>query len=87
MTTVRIYQPSKSAMQSGKGALKKWIVTFEPEAPLLPDPLMGWNSSRDMSQELHLSFFSLEKAIEFAKVRDLSYTICNPPKSHFHKKN
>ncbi len=78
MTTVRIYQPSKTVMQSGQGKTKKWCVSFETEDPLIPEPLMGWIKSRDMSLELHLSFSSLKEALQFAKLKGVHYTIYNP---------
>lgn len=78
MTTVRIYQPSKTAMQSGKGKTKEWRVEFESEDSFLPDPLMGWVSSRDTSQQLYLRFPSLEEALHFAKIKGVNYTVCNP---------
>ena len=78
MTSVWIYQPSKTAMQSGKGKTKGWRVEFETNDPLRPEPLMGWIASNDMSEQLHLPFLSLEEAIQFAKAKGLRYTICNP---------
>lgn len=78
MTTVRIYQPSKTAMQSGKSKTKKWRVTFETEDPLSAEPVMGWIQAHDMSQELQLFFPSLDSALRFVTIRGLSYTICNP---------
>ena len=80
MTTVRIYQPPKTAMQSGKGKTKRWVVEFETEDPLMAEPLMGWVASYDMSQQLHLSFPSLSEALHFATVKGLSYAVCNPRK-------
>jgi hypothetical protein len=80
MPSVRIYQPSKSAMQSGKANTQVWYMTAEPEDPLLPEPIMGWTSSADMSQEVRLAFSSLGKAIEFARLKGFSYTIYNPTK-------
>lgn len=77
MTTVRIYQPSKTVMQSGKGKTKKWLLEFETADPLIAEPLMGWVESYDMSQELQLSFSSLSKAIDFAIGNGLSYTVYN----------
>ncbi len=41
----RIYKPSKSSMQSGRARTKAWLLEFEPEGPLTPEPLMGWTSS------------------------------------------
>ena len=78
MTTVRIYQPSKTAMQSGKKKTKEWRVEFETRDPLLTEPLMGWVASDDMSQELQLSFSTLREALEFVKAKGVSYTVYSP---------
>ncbi|MBS0271342.1 MAG: ETC complex I subunit [Proteobacteria bacterium] len=78
MTTVRIYQPSKSAMQSGKKNANEWRVGFEPFDPLMPEPLMGWISSKDMSQELDLRFSSLDEALQFVRLKGFDYVIHNP---------
>ena len=78
MMTVRIYQPSKSAMQSGMRKTKHWLVEFETKDPLIVDPLMGWIASTDTRQQLQLSFSSLREAIQYAKVKGLDYMICNP---------
>lgn len=78
MTTVRIYQPSKTAMQSGKGKTKRWHVEFETNDPLTAEPLMGWAQSYDMSQELRLTFSSLSEALHFVTAKGFSYTVCNP---------
>lgn len=80
MTTVRIFQPPKTAMQSGKGKTERWRVEFETDDPLTAEPLIGWVQSSDMSQQLRLSFPSLSEAIHFATVRGFSYTVCNPCK-------
>ncbi|MBA3813855.1 MAG: ETC complex I subunit [Alphaproteobacteria bacterium] len=81
MTTVRIYQPTKTAMQSGKRKTKEWRVEFETNDPLIANPLMGWIQSYDMSQELRLSFPSLREALEFATTRGFGYTICTSPQT------
>lgn len=80
MTTVRIYQPSKTAMQSGRGKTRSWLVEFETEDPLTTHSLMGWVKSYDMRQELRLFFPSLRDALHFATVNGFSYTISNPHK-------
>lgn len=80
MTTVRIYQPSKTAMQSGWGKTKSWRVEFETDDPLITDPLMGWVKSYDMTQELHLSFPSLSEALHYATINRFSYIVCSPSK-------
>ena len=87
MTTVRIYQPLKSTMQAGKGKTNEWYVAFESKDPRLPDPLMGWVSSQDMHQELRLSFASLLKAIDYAKINGFSYSISTPTKTDSRSKS
>jgi len=78
MTTVRIYQPSKTTMQSGWRKTKHWLVEFETHDPMIAEPLIGWISSCDTSEQLHLPFSSLEAALQFAKMKGLRYTVCNP---------
>lgn len=78
MAIVRIYQPSKSAMQSGKGKTKKWLMEFETKDPMLANSLMGWVISQDTCQQLHLAFSNLREAISFAKEKRLAYTVYNP---------
>ena len=55
---VRIYQPTKTAMQSGRAGTKSWIMEIEPEARREMDPLMGWTSSRDTRGQVRLAFDS-----------------------------
>src|SRR5690606_3649291 len=78
---VRIYQPAKSAMQSGKARTKRWVLEFEPAAPRVREPLMGWTSSRDTRQQVRLSFPSKEEAIAYARANGLMYTV-QEPKPH-----
>ena len=80
MTTVRIYQPSQTAMQSGKGKTKHWLVEYETKDPMISEPLMGWIASIDTREQLRLFFPSLGEAIQFAKLKGLRYTISNPTK-------
>lgn len=77
MARVRIYQPFKNPMQSGRRKTKKWILAFEKIAPESPSLPMGWLSSQDMRQELKLTFPSLLQAIEYAKRHNLTHTVCN----------
>jgi hypothetical protein len=77
MPRLRIYQPSKTTMQAGRRK-RGWHVAFETTDPLTPSALMGWVSSSDMTQELSLSFPSLEEALHFANLHGFSYTVCSP---------
>jgi hypothetical protein len=71
--TARIYKPSKTAMQSGAGNTKNWVLDFEPEAPRQVEPLMGWTSSGDMRQQLRLRFATKEEAIAYCQRHGIAY--------------
>lgn len=67
MQTVRIYKPTKTAMQSGRGLTKEWRVEFEPTDVRRPEPLMGWISSGNTQTQVHLSFETKEEALAYAE--------------------
>ena len=71
---VRIYKPTKTAMQSGQRNTKEWLLESEP-APKEIDPLMGWTSSRDTMQQVKLYFATLEEATAYAKKEGWGYTV------------
>ena len=75
MTQVRIYRPAKNTMQSGRGNCRQWLVEFDPSDRKSPDPLMGWNGSRDTLSQLRLRFDSKEEAIAFAEREGHSYVV------------
>ena len=75
---VRIFQPPKSAMQSGRAQADRWYVVFEPEAGRHADPLMGWTSSRDTRQQLRLSFETLDEAVAYCERESLQFSIEEP---------
>ena len=72
---VRIYRPTKTAMQSGRGGLKQWVLEYETQTPRRPEPLMGWVSSGDTLNQVRLRFATKEDAIAFAKRKGLDYTV------------
>ena len=76
--TARIYKPSKTAMQSGLANTKAWAVDFEPEEPRTVEPLMGWTSSGDMRQQVHLCFASKEEAIAYCERHGIAYQLSEP---------
>ncbi len=75
---VRIFQPSKTAMQSGRANTRAWILRFEPSAPKITDPLMGWIGSADTRAQLRLTFASREDAIAYAERNGFAYIIDEP---------
>ena len=78
VTTVYIYQPSKTAMQSGSGNTHSWVLEFEPGAPKLADPLMGWLGSSDTNTQVRLKFESRDAAVDFAERKGLVFRIQEP---------
>ena len=82
MKKAKIYIPTKTAMQSGRGKLKKWVLEFVTKDSSI-NPLMGWESSTDTLGQVILQFSSKEKAIEYAKSNDISYTVIEPKKAEF----
>ena len=76
MMRVRIYQPTKTAMQSGR-AKHNWLIEPELLSARRPESLMGWLSSSDTFSELQnrLRFKSLEEAIAFAQKQGFEYYI------------
>ena len=75
-----IYQPAKTAMQSGKGKTGRWALEFEASAARRIDPLMGWTSSGDTQSQVRLRFESREAAEDYAKARGIDYVVTDPNK-------
>ena len=75
---VRIYRPSKSAMQSGRGKVNRWKLEYAQRSAKFVEPLMGWVGMRDTTQELNLYFDSEEEAISYAEKHGLSYQVIRP---------
>jgi hypothetical protein len=78
MSEVRIYQPTKSAMQSGRRNTMDWLLEYEPDSPKETDPLMGWTGSADTRGQVRLRFDSKEEAVAFAKKNGMAYRLHEP---------
>ena len=75
--TARIYQPARSATQSGQSK-DSWVLEFEPEKPRAIEPLMGWTSSSDMRSQIKLAFASRDEAVAYATREGLAYRVEEP---------
>ena len=82
MKKAKIYIPSKTATQSGRGKIKEWILEFETKDSSI-NPLMGWESSTDTLEEVILKFSTKEKAIEYAEKNNISFKVVEPKKREF----
>ena len=86
MKKAKIYIPTKTAMQSGKGKQKHWILEFETKDTRI-NPLMGWESSTDTFHEIKLEFLDKESAIEYAKKNKIKFEIIEPKERKIIKKS
>lgn len=85
---VRIYKPSKNAMQSGRGKADiGWLLEYETVTPRKPDPLMGWNSCGDTLNQVRLTFATAEEAAAFAEKKGWGYTVQPPQERRVRPRN
>jgi NADH dehydrogenase len=63
----RIYQPARTAMQSGLARTHHWVLEYIPAAPREIDPLMGWTSSPETQTQVRLRFPTREAAEAYAR--------------------
>jgi hypothetical protein len=75
----RIYQPARTATQSGRAKTRYWILEMEPAAPKTVDPLCGWSGSGDTEQQLQLRFPTKEAAIAYARKKQIDDRLALPP--------
>jgi ETC complex I subunit conserved region len=75
---VRIYQPARNAMQSGKGRTKYWTLQYLEPVKRDADPLMGWTSSDNTRQQVTLKFDTKEEAIAYAQREGFAYVVDEP---------
>ena len=79
MAQARIYRPTATPTQSGRGHTRTWVLEFHSESRRHRDPLMGWTSFDDTrSSQVRLRFASCEEAVAYAKRANLSYDLQKP---------
>ncbi len=72
----RIYQPAKTAMQSGRANTKGWRLEFDAETARRIDPLMGWTSADDMNaSQVRLQFETRDEAVAYAEKHAIPYRL------------
>ena len=70
----KIYQPSKTAMQSGKARTKFWVLEFE-KSNSSKDFVMGWTSSSNTNEQVKLKFETQEQAIKYAEQNNIQFVL------------
>ena len=78
---VRIFMPSKNAMQSGTDNINQWNMEFETRERW-ENPLMGWCSSGDPLSNMKVDFSQKEEAIAFCEKNGWAWYVDeqSPPK-------
>ena len=71
----RIYQPARTAMQSGTAKTHLWVLEYVPASAREVDPLMGWTSSGDTQSQVRLRFATREEAEDYAREHGLDYEV------------
>jgi hypothetical protein len=74
----RIYQPARTAMQSGTAKTHQWVLEFAPAEAREVDPLMGWTSSADTQSQVQLRFETRAAAEDYARDKGLDYVVTEP---------
>jgi len=74
----RIYQPAKTAVQSGRRRTKEWLVEFEPRSRKEADRLIGWVGSDDTDQQVRLRFPTKEAAIAYCRREGFTFQLFEP---------
>ena len=77
----RIYLPSKSAMTSGMGNAREWVLDYVPAEARRIDPLMGWTSSADTKSQIRMSFATKKEAVAFATRHGIAFRLEEPQKT------
>ena len=85
--TARIFQPTKTAMQSGLRGSNKWKFEYAPEQPRSIDPLMGWTGSTDMNSQIRLTFDTKADAVAYAERNGIEYVVQEPKVRKIRLKN
>lgn len=79
MTSARIYQRPKNAMQSGRARTDQWVLEYDPGEKQRADPLTGWAGSGDTRNQLRLRFPTLEAAKAYAEREGIAYHVVPAP--------
>jgi len=76
----KIYQPSKTVMQSGKARTKFWVLEFD-KSNSSKDFVMGWTSSSNTNDQIKLKFETQEQAIKYAEENNIQFNLITPNKN------
>ena len=73
MTVARISEVDRRTTQSGKANTGRWLLEFERQQAVRPDPLTGWNGSGDTNTQVRLGFPTSDAAIDYCRKHGLDF--------------
>jgi ETC complex I subunit-like protein len=79
MTIARISQQERKTTQSGKANAGKWVLEFERQEALRPDPLTGWNGSGDTKPQVRMAFDTCEAAVAYCEKHQIPFHLVAAP--------
>ena len=82
-----IFQPSKSAMQSGVGKSDKWCLSNSVANESFINSIFCWTGSSNSEKNLTLFFDSLESAVRYAESRKFDFEVIETKKRKIIKKS
>ena len=82
-----IFQPSKSAMQSGLGKSEKWCLSNSTANESFINSVFCWTGSSNSEKNLTLFFDTLESAVRYAESKSFKFDVIEPKKRKVIKKS
>ena len=79
MTIARISELERKTTQSGKANTGRWLLQFERQQAVRPDPLTGWNGSGDTNTQVRMEFPTREAAIAYCDKHAIPYNVVAAP--------
>ena len=70
-----IFQPLKTAMQSGWAKTQDWTLEFAQTLHRKVDPLMGWTGDGNTQNQVKLFFGTSDDAIAYAERAGIQYEV------------
>lgn len=71
----KIYQPSPSAMTSGRAKSNHWVLEFVTKGKSIIDPLTGNTRSVNPRSQIELKFKTKDEAISYAKANNIPHRV------------
>jgi hypothetical protein len=75
MTVARITEVDRKTTQAGQARAGSWLLEFERQDALRPDPLTGWAGSADTRPQVRLTFPTRDAAVAYATRHGFDYHI------------